>query len=116
MYINEEEIKQKPFIGEIVSLGGSVTPILGGSCDYPVRFDSERGAVYVPNNSVLMRSGKFYQVKIEPNAQVENASEFGFHKNGISMFRLKEGKLEREIPIWKLEGKKLRFIGLSADL
>jgi len=113
MYINNIEAEQKPFIGEIITLGSSVTPICGGSCDYPLRFDSKRGAVYVPDNSILMRLGKFYQVKVEHDKDIENASEFGCHKNGISIFKLKEGKLEKEIYSTIIEGKQFKFVGLD---
>jgi hypothetical protein len=116
MYINREEAKQEPFIGEKVSLIGSATPICGGSCDYPMRFDSKRGAVYVPNNSILMRLGNYYKVKVEPSKSVENASEFGFHKNELSVFRLKDGRLEKEFSPEILIGRKFAFAGLSADL
>ena len=112
MYINQEDADQKPFIWEEVSLTEYSVPIAGGSCDYPFGFKSNNGkAVYLPNGSLLLDKKEIYYLKVEPDKKVENSSEFGCHKDGISLFRFNRGKLEEAVSPETIRDKKLRFLG-----
>jgi hypothetical protein len=111
MYYNEGK-SRKPIIGERVTLVHFAIPICGGSCDYPFGFKSGDKDVYVPNGSVLMCLGRIYQIKVESSREVEVASEFGVHKNGFSISRLKRGRLENIFPEL-LKDRKFRFVGVS---
>lgn len=117
MYLNKKDVKvQTPYIGQNISPIKVSVPILSGSVDIAFGFSNGKELVYIPNNSILMRHDNLYQVKIEPNKQIEISSEFGYHKDGISMFRLKEGKLEKELSFREMKNKKFRFVGLSINL
>ncbi|MDO8528943.1 MAG: hypothetical protein Q7S06_03575 [Nanoarchaeota archaeon] len=113
MYIREDDTR-KPFVGEQLSLRRfSVSVPLSGSVDNPLGFVDNKGkAVYVPDDSILVRNtGGFYHVEVFPDEEVENSSCFGYHKDAVHLVKVDKGRLEREVDPDKLIYRKFRFAG-----
>ncbi len=119
MYFDKKDFPKKfcPLYGglNIRPLHTDVNINLSGNNDNVLGFYNNAGLpVYVSNNSILMQDKNFYQIRVKPDKDIENSSEFNVHKNGVSMFRLKEGKRLEEISLKAKENQSFIFVGLSS--
>lgn len=83
MYFNQNESNRKqPKIGERVRVIKSVTPGIGGECDYPMAFiNREEKGVYLPDGTILMRNNlmpkkRFFRVCVQYDKKVQLSSEW----------------------------------------